>query len=88
MFCSDVVAQIKPFMPNRLFYLNSLDRSISYMGIGVSLSLSCFEETFELSANSVYPDQTPRYVASDLGLHCLPMSNLCDAWLKWVKMIR
>ena len=26
------------------------------------------------SANSVDPDQTPRSVASDLGLHCLAMS--------------
>ena len=22
------------------------------------------------------PDQTPHYVASDLGLHCLPMTHL------------
>ena len=28
----------------------------------------------ELNANSVDPDQTPRIAASDLGLHCLPMS--------------
>ena len=28
------------------------------------------------NANSVDPDQTPRSVASDLGLHCLPMSNV------------
>ena len=26
------------------------------------------------NANSVDPDQTPHSVASDLGLHCLPMS--------------
>ena len=25
-------------------------------------------------ANNVDPDQTPHYVASDLGLHCLPMT--------------
>ena len=35
-------------------------------------------------ANSGDPDQTPRYVASDLGLHCLPMSNEKDAMLVWV----
>ena len=29
-----------------------------------------------LSANSVYPNQTPRSVASDQGLHCLPMTLL------------
>ena len=38
-----------------------------------------------LNANSVDPDQTPRSAASDLGLHCLPMSLLWDARLKWVK---
>ena len=27
-------------------------------------------------ANNVDPDQTPHYVASDLGLHCLPMTLL------------
>ena len=25
-------------------------------------------------ANNVDPDQTPHYVAPDLGLHCLPMT--------------
>ena len=29
-----------------------------------------------LLANNVDPDQTPQYVASDLGLHCLPMTLL------------
>ena len=31
------------------------------------------------------PDQTPHSVASDLGLHCLPMSYKKDARLIWVK---
>ena len=35
------------------------------------LSLSCFVEMSVLNANSVYPDQMPRSVASDLGLHSL-----------------
>ena len=30
----------------------------------------------ELFANSGDPDQTPRYAASDLGLHCLPNTPL------------
>ena len=30
-------------------------------------------------ANSGDPDQTPRSVASDLGLHCLPLSHKKDA---------
>ena len=32
----------------------------------------------------VDPDQMPRSAASDLGLHCLPMSKKWDARLIWV----
>ena len=39
----------------------------------------------ELNANSDDPDQTPHFVASDLGLHSLPMSLLWIAMLKRVK---
>ena len=35
----------------------------------------CFTSMPLLNANSVDLDQTPRYVASDLGTHSLPMSN-------------
>ena len=34
--------------------------------------------------NSLDPDQKPRSAASDLGLHCIPMSPLWDARHKWV----
>ena len=72
-------------MPNGLFYLYSLDRSISYTRVyGKFLLLSCFIEISKLNANSVDPDQTPRSAASDLGLHCLPVSLLWDARHKWV----
>ena len=37
-----------------------------------------------LLANSENPDQTPPYVAADLGLHCLPMSHKKDPRLIWV----
>ena len=37
-----------------------------------------------LLANSVDPDQMPRFAASELGLHCLPMSQKWDARLIWV----
>ena len=40
-----------------------------------------------LNANSVDPDQTPRSAASDLGLHCLPMSLLRDAMLRMQVLI-
>ena len=36
-------------------------------------------------ANSEDPDQTPRFAASDLGLHGLPMSQKWDARLIRVK---
>ena len=38
------------------------------------LLLSCFVEISECNANNVDPDQMLHSAASDLGLHCLPMS--------------
>ena len=46
-----------------------------------------FVKNCELNANSVDHDQTPRSAASDLVLHCLPMSHLWDARLKWVNVL-
>ena len=51
---------------------------------GWFLYSSCNVETSEFNANSADPDQMPHSVASDLGLHCLPMSLLWNATLKWV----
>ena len=39
-----------------------------------------------MQANSGDPDRTPHFVASDQGLHCLPMSHKKDARHIWVKM--
>ena len=39
-----------------------------------------------MQAKSGDPDQTSHSVASDLGLHYLPMSNKKDAMHIWVKM--
>ena len=36
-------------------------------------------------AITVDPDQTPHYVVSDLGLHCLPMTILRVSELECVK---
>ena len=36
-------------------------------------------------AHNVDPDQTPCYVASDLGLHCLPMAHLMVSRKEWIK---
>ena len=46
--------------------------------------LSCFIEIPIFNANSIDPNQTPHSMASDLGLHCLPMLLLWDVKLKWV----
>ena len=39
----------------------------------------------KLFANSGDPDQMPHFVASDLGLHCLPVTLLGVPRLKWFK---
>ena len=39
----------------------------------------------ELFVNSGDPDQMPRSSASDLGLHCLPITLLEIFRLQWVK---
>ena len=38
------------------------------------LLLPCFIELPVFNADGVDPDQTPRSVASNMGLHCLQMS--------------
>ena len=40
-----------------------------------------------LLANNVDPDQMPHYVASDLGLHCLPMTHLRVSGKKRLKAL-
>ena len=39
----------------------------------------------KLFANSGDPDQTPRSAASDLALHCLPITLLRVSRIQWVK---
>ena len=73
-------------MPSGLFYLKSLDRSIyNRKGVCFDLIITIFKEIPVLNANSVDRDQMPHSAVSDLGLHCLPLSLLWDARLKWVK---
>ena len=58
----------------------SLESTFPISGVSGYFSLlSCFIEISELTANSVDSDRTPRSAASDLGLHCLPMSLLWEA---------
>ena len=64
-------------MYSGLFYYNSLAQSIfnSKMS-GKFLSLLCFIEIPVTNANSVDSDQMLHSVASDLGLHCSPITHL------------
>ena len=43
-------------------------------------------EKFLYLTQIMYPDQTIQNVASDLGLHCLPVPLLWDAKHKWVNI--
>ena len=62
-------------MQNGFFYLHSSDRSISRLRGGcLAFVMTIFIEIPVLNANSIGPDQTPRSVVSNLGLHCLQMS--------------
>ena len=51
---------------------------------GLFLVLLFIIKVHVLNANSEDIDQTPHSAASDLGLHCLPMSILWDARHIWV----
>ena len=42
----------------------------------------------KLFANSEDPDQTPHSSASDMGLHCLPITLLGVSRLQWVKHLK
>ena len=55
---------------------------------GYLLLLPCFTEIFVCNANSEDPDKTPCSAASDLGLHCFPMSFLWDGRHKLVTKAR
>ena len=43
-----------------------------------------YRKKAKLFANSGDPDQTPHSAASDLGLHCLPVTHLGVSRLQWV----
>ena len=71
---TEVYYGINPFMQNGPF----CDRSISNIrGVGMDFIITMkHKKNSELNANSVDPDQTLRSAASNLGLHCLPVSLL------------
>ena len=55
-------------------------------GCRVAFLLLCLTEIPVINANSTDIDHTPRSVASDVGLHCLPMSLLWDTGHIWVSI--
>ena len=55
--------------------------------VGWLLLLPRFKRMPVSNVNSMDLDQTSRSAASDLGLHCLITSFLCDARYKWVNFI-
>ena len=68
---------INPLYTGGLFDCCMLDESICHFrGIGSILSLLFYFLWKTLLANNLDPDKTPHYVASDLGLHYLPMTLL------------
>ena len=72
-------------MPNGLFHLSFLTGLFPIYGVSSLFSVLPFiTEIPVFNANSVDPDQMPHFVASNLGLHCLPVSLLWDAMHKWV----
>ena len=77
---------LNPLMPSRIFYLIIWAVPFSVQRVsGLLFLLLLLVENSAFNANSADPDQTPHSVASDLGLHCLPMSPLWDAIHKLVK---
>ena len=60
-----------------LFHCYMLDKSICHFKGVQSILLLLFIFLWKiLLANNVDPDQMPHHVASDLGLHCLPVTLL------------
>ena len=59
------------------------DESISKGSLGSKFQFHSNFKMYIPLANSSEPDQTPRSVASDMVLHCLPMSYKKDVILKW-----
>ena len=74
-------------MPNVFSHNYSLDESISnFRVVGWYFSFLFNFNKKLLQANSGEPDQTPLFAASDLFLHCLPMSHKKDARLIQVRL--
>ena len=68
---------INPQLPSGPVHPYQLEESISnFRGVWHTFSFLFYFEWIFLLANNADPDQTPQNAASDLGLHCLPMSHV------------
>ena len=73
--------ELIPHLPSGPTHPYQLDESISnFRGGWCTFSFLLFRLDIPL-ANSEDPDQMSRSAASDLGLHCLPMSQKWDAYM-------
>ena len=81
--------RVNPHLRNGYFNPYQLDESIPHFrGAWYTFSFLFYFESIFLLANNEDPDQMSRSAASDLGLHCLPMSQKWDARLIWGKKLR
>ena len=80
-FTLDEMVIFNSLYTGRLFHCFILEETICHFRGIRSIVLLLFYFLWKiLLANSVDPDQMPHYVASDLGLHCLPMTLLQVCW--------
>ena len=66
-------------MPNGFFHLYQLNDLFSIIGLIGDIFLILIKILKE--TNNGEPDQAPHFAASDLDLHCLPMSHKMNARL-------
>ena len=72
-----IISLLNPLYTGRLFQCCLLEKFICHFRSVRSISSFLFYFWWKvLLTNSVDPDQTPHYVVSDLGLHCLSMTLL------------
>ena len=77
-----------PHLPGGPVHPYQLDESIpNFKRVCCTFSFLFYFEYIFLLANSEDPDQMPRSAASDLGLHCLHISQKWDARLIWVNQV-
>ena len=75
-------------MPCGLFYSQTLEESICHSGVSGLVYVIIFFlfqgviNTHLSNENSADSDQMPHLAASDLSLHCLPITLLWDTWHK------